>query len=109
MSAPAPLTVNVPTAYDALPASPVAPTSWLVHGAGTVPPPVGGGADAALTRTLSNVAVFSLVVSWLVTARPMVGVAADSVVDPSASQVAPFADVNALIVEPLRDTFNHTG
>src|SRR4051812_210249 len=40
MSAPAPATVNAPFAYDALPASPVEPTSWWVHG-------VGRAADAA--------------------------------------------------------------
>src|SRR5262252_936346 len=39
MSAPAPRTVNTPAAYDALPARPVAPTSWLAQYAGSVEPP----------------------------------------------------------------------
>src|ERR1700730_9496969 len=40
MSAPAPLRGNVPPEADALPASPVFPTSWLCHGPGKPPPPV---------------------------------------------------------------------
>ena len=34
ISAPAPVTVNVPLPYDALPAAPTTPTSCEVHGAG---------------------------------------------------------------------------
>src|SRR3954451_17921743 len=43
MSAPAPATVNTPFDDDALPVSPVDPTSWFVHGEGRLPDP-----DAAL-------------------------------------------------------------
>src|SRR5215213_7249372 len=36
MSAPPPTTVRVPSAYEALPSTPTAPTSWCVHGDGIV-------------------------------------------------------------------------
>ena len=55
MSAPEPFTVKTPFANDALPAAPVLPMSWSVHGDGNPP---GGGALATVA-----VAAFDVVVA----------------------------------------------
>src|SRR5437899_1387257 len=70
----------------------------------------GGGDDETVpTETLSNVAVFNVVVSWLVTINPMFALAGAKVVVPSAVHVEPFAETEALTVVPLLESFSHAG
>src|SRR5690242_18558338 len=68
MSAPAPLTVNVPAAQEADPATPVDPmSSFPDHGPGSVP-----HGEPSMIATLSKVAVFKMEGSWLQTTTPAV-------------------------------------
>src|SRR3954466_15273306 len=85
MSAPAPETVNVPFANDALPAIPVDPTTAVAHGDGTT--------GAAVTVTLSKVVVFRPAGSWLLERRPRFPAEAIAVVvGPTTAHVDPFDD-----------------
>ena len=66
--------------------------------------------DGPLTLTLSNVEVFSCVVSWLHTRKPMYALdAIDSVVVPTCVQLVPFAETYPVTTEPMRVSFSHVG
>src|SRR5262245_50881764 len=103
---PAPPTVNVPFAKDALPGTPVAPTSWSVHGAGSDPPPP----PPAVTVTLSNVDVLSVFVATEQTTRPACTLApALNAVLPMVVHDEPSSDTDAVTVLPLRTRRTHAG
>src|SRR5262245_61013030 len=64
----------------------------------------------ATTVTLSNVLVFSTVVSWLVTAIPMLTFAASpTLVVPTGVHVTPSADDDAVNWLPLLTSFSQAG
>ena len=70
----------------------------------------GGGEVTAPTATLSNVDVFSWLVSWLVTASPTNTVVAMlTVMLPTEDQVVPSPEMYAAMVEPDRARRTHMG
>src|SRR5689334_15744255 len=97
MSAPEPLTVNVPPDSDPLPACTTAPTSDCDHGDGRVPPPD----PVDVTATCSNSACSMKSVLWLVTTRPTSALPA-SAAEPKDVQLAPSCEIAAVTVEPDR-------
>src|SRR5262245_49542335 len=99
MSEPAPLTVKTPSACDAPPARPTAPTSVCVQPAGSV----------VFTATLSKVAVFVVLVSWFVTARPARADPPGTVTVPSNDHDTPSVDQCPETDEsPRRDSLSQT-
>ena len=63
-----------------------------------------------VTVTESNVDVLSVDVSWLLTTRPaLIADGNEIVVEPTGFHVLPSAETEALTVEPVRTSFNHTG
>ena len=87
MSAPEPLTVKTPFEYDADPVTAGLPTSASAHGDGT------GLEPAAVTLTLSKVAVFRALPLWAQLKRPIVtGSVNEIVVAPTSVQVLPSAE-----------------
>ena len=87
-------------------ATPTAPEAGLGE-----PGAAGGdGGAAVVTATLSNVDVFSWVVSWLVTISPISAV--DDIVTlvvPTAVHVVPSGEAKLVTVDPVRTSFNHAG
>jgi serine/threonine-protein kinase len=72
--------------------------SWITIALTLLVAAVGGGGAPAETRTLSNVAVFTTVGSWLVTARPMfVADGSVSATDPTSVHVLPFDEIEPVI------------
>src|SRR5438045_9734882 len=79
--------------------------STLAHGGGSAPTP-----PVVVTATLSKSAVFSLAESWLVTASPKrERVASDAVVLPTTCHADPSAEMDAVNVEPTRESFSQVG
>ena len=88
--------------------APVAP--FAGDGDDGVPGAAGGVVVPAVTVTLSNVDVLSVLTSWLVTARPMLADAGiDVVVLPSVVHVVPLAETEAVTVLPLRASLSQAG
>src|SRR5206468_7852409 len=100
MSAPDPDTVNVPPPADELPVTPTAPTSVLVHPAGS----------AALRATSSIDAVALCETSWLETARPAQRVPVIVIVCwPMFVHTVPSDDIDAVINWPARVSRSQRG
>src|SRR5690349_20972616 len=103
MSAPDPLTVNVPFVYVAAPASATAPMSCCVHGDGSP-------AGAVVTVTLSIVAVAVCLLSWLLTGVPTSTSAGSvTVAEPIAVHAVPSDEYDAVTVLPVRTSLTHIG
>ena len=99
MSAPAPVIVNVPDAYVAVPLSAGLPISVARHGEGR-----------RTTSTFVKVAVARVEVLWLVTASPTYTVDAIEMVSlPSSDQLLPLDDRYAENVEPRRTNLTQYG
>src|SRR5438045_5400401 len=79
--------------------------STLAHGGGSAPTP-----PVVVTATLSKSAVFSLAESWLVTASPKrEPVASEAVVLPTTCHTDPSAEMDAVNVDPERESFSQVG
>src|ERR687888_2052365 len=88
-----------------LPAAPTSPTSLVCHRAGNA-----DGAGDVTTDTLSNIAEAACPTAWLVTATPTSRLPPHAIdCRPTSVHAAPSTDVDALTIDPARDSFSQRG